>query len=164
MPDDINDLQFVRTFDFALIPRTLLEQVKEIDSEEIDRIYTFGPMFASNPLTLLYALVDAGYKIKGVLWAEIDVIDAIIFIRLLSVNKEYQSQNGQLLNKAKDWLFNLKTGPKLKKEIHFLTTRPGAFEKIGVRRSKRIRMEITNENSQSHTKRDNTSDTSKPTK
>jgi len=138
----IKDLKFVRTFGFDLIPRYLFEQVKEIDEATIDRIYKFGPLIGASPLTLLYVLVDEVNKIKGVLWAEVNLIDAIIFIRLLSVDKQYQSLDGQLLTKAKDFLFNLKTGPELKKEIHFLSTRPRAFEKVGAQRCKRVRMEI----------------------
>ena len=141
-----DELEFVRTFDFRHIPRTLFEQIKEMDKAMIDRIYKFGPLFAESPLTLLYVLVDVDYKIKGVLWAEVNIIDAVIFIRLLSVDKEYQSQNGELLNKAKEFLFNLDTGPDLKKEIRFLTTHPSAFEEVGAKRSKQIRMEINNEN------------------
>jgi len=142
---DINDLKFIRTFDFRYIPRPLFEQVKEMDAAMIDRVYKFSPLIGASPLTLLYVLIDEVNKIKGVLWAEVDLIDAIIFIRLLSVDREYQSLNGQILNKAKDFLFNLPTGSELKKEIHFLTTRPDAFEKIGARRTERIRMELTNE-------------------
>jgi len=103
---DLNDLKFVRTFDFRHIPRYLFEQVEETDSAMIDRIYRFGSDFAVSPLTLLYVLVDVDYRIKGVLWAEIDLIDAIIFIRLLSIDKEYQSLDSKLLNKVKDFLLN----------------------------------------------------------
>lgn len=152
MPD-IDELKFVRTFGFTYpyghIPRELFEQIKEMDAARIDRIYKLGALIGGNPLTLLYVLVDEVNEIKGVLWAEINPIDAIIFIRLLSVDREYQKLNGglrksrsELLNKVKDFLFSLETGPELKKEIHFLTMRPGAFEKVGVKRSKRIRMEI----------------------
>lgn len=141
-----NELEFVRTFDFRHIPRALFEQAKEMDKATIDRIYKFGALFTGSPLTLLYVLVDVSYKIKGVLWAEVNIIDAIIFIRLLSVDKEYQSQNGELLNKVKEFLFNLDTGPELKKEIQFQTTHPAAFEEVGAKRSKQIRMEINNEN------------------
>ena len=111
-----------------------------MDAAMIDRVYGFGPLITGTPLTLLYVLVDQVYKIKGVLWAEIDLVDSIIFVRLLSVDKEYQSLNGELLNKVKDFLFHLPTGPELKKEIHFLTSHPDDFEKLGAKRTKRIRM------------------------
>lgn len=158
----LDELKFVRTFDFRYIPRALFEQIKEMDDAMINRVYRLGPLIGASPTTLLYVLIDEVNVIKGVLWAEIDLIEAIIFVRLLSVDKEYQSSNGQLLNKAKDFLFNLEMGPELKKEIHFLTMRPGAFEKTGAKPSKRIRMELTNEqDNQDKTKRDNTSDTTK---
>jgi hypothetical protein len=123
----------------------LFEQIKELDDATIDRIYQVGDLFAVSPTTLLYILINELYQIKGVLWAEINLIDAIIFIRLLAVDKEYQSTNGDLMNKVKDFLFGLDTGPALKKEIHFLTTHPKAYQRQGVKRSKRIRMEITDE-------------------
>jgi len=138
------ELKFVRMFDFRCIPRGLFEQTKELEDDEIDRIYTFGSTFVASPLTLLYVLIDSTNIIKGVLWAEINLINAVIFIRFFSVYKEYQSSKGELLNKAKDFLFGLKMGSGLKKEIHFLTTRPQAYKKIGARRSKNVRMEIDN--------------------
>jgi len=141
---NVKDLTFIRTFDFRYIPRALFEQVEETDTAMIDRIYGFGSLFGGSPFTLLYVLIDQINKIKGVLWAEIDPIDAIIFVRLLSLDKEYQSPSGQILNKAKDFLLNLPTGPELKKEIHFFTTRPDAYKKVGAKRSKRIIMECKN--------------------
>jgi len=89
------DLKFKRIFDFALVPRYLLEQVREIDKDMINRIYQFGPLITGNPLTLLYVLVDVDYKIKGVLWANINVVEAIIYVHLLSVDRQYQ--NGEAL-------------------------------------------------------------------
>lgn len=165
MPE-LDELKFVRTFDFALIPRTLFEQVKEMDAAMIDRVYRFGPLIGGNPLTLLYVLIDQVNKIKGVLWSEINIIEAIIYVRLLSVDKEYQSPNGELLNKAIEFLFSLPTGPELKKEIWFEAMRPGAYEKIGARRAKRIKMEIrenefNEKNSKNSSQRHNTPDTSK---
>lgn len=150
---NIDDLKFVRTYGFTYpyghIPRELFEQEKEMDKDAIDRIYKFGDLFAKSPLTLLYVMIDDANAIKGVLWANIDIIEAIIFIKFLSVDPEYQSVDGRLLNKVKDFLFGLKTGPALKKEIHFLTTRPVAFEEVGCKRSEKILMEITNANMES---------------
>ena len=162
---ELDDLEFVRTFDFRHIPRELFEQIEEMDPAMIDRLYTFGGQFSASPLTLLYVLVDVDYKIKGVLWANIDIIEGMFFIRLLSLNKEYQSLDGQFLSKIKDFLFNLETGPALKKKIQFLTSKPKAYEKAGCQRSKQILMEIDNgKNNKDRTKRDNTSDPAKPVK
>ena len=143
MPD-IDDLQFVRTYDFRYIPRELFEQTKEADADTIDRIYKFGDSIAASPLTLLYVMINKVNKIKGVLWATIDVVDAIIFIKALSVDKEYQLSCGRTLEKVKEFMFGLNTGPELKKEIHFLATKPNAYEKTGAICSNRILMEITN--------------------
>lgn len=170
---NINELEFVRTFDFRHIPRYLFEQVEELDSVEIDRIYNFGAMFASSPLTLLYVLVDMDYKIKGVLWAAIDIIEAIIFIRVLSLDKEYQSPTNGILLKVGDFLVNLKTGPELKKEIHFLTLHSDIsteHKAIGLKRSKRTLMEWKDnrepngKNNKNSTKRDSTPAINKPIK
>jgi len=102
---DIDDLKFIQTFDFRHVPQYLFEQSKDFDDDTIDRIYTF---FKPNMTTLLYVLVDEGYKIKGVLWASISIFEAVICIKFLSVDKEYQTMDGRLLNKVKDFLFGLK--------------------------------------------------------
>ena len=141
------ELEFVRMSDFHCIPRELFEQAKEMDAATIDRVYKFGPLIAKSPLTLLYVLVDEVHKIKGVLWGNIDVIEAIIFIRFLSVDKEYQSPSSIILERVKNFLFNLKLGSELKKEIHFFTSIKGVpsdYKKMGAKRSKRILLEMTN--------------------
>ncbi len=144
MPFD--DLEFVRTFDFRYIPRELFEKSREMDSEMIDRVYKYGPIIAKSPLTLLYVLIDEMYKIKGVLWASIDLIDAVIFVKFLSVDKEYQTPDSNILEKVRDFLFSLELGPELKKEIHLCTYTEGVtsdLEKMGAKRSKRTLLEIT---------------------
>lgn len=158
-----SDLKFVRTYDFRHIPRYLCDQTKELDKETVDRLYRFGGTMFRSPVTLLYVLLDEVHVIKGVLWAEVSIIDAAIYVYLLSVDKEYQS-NGQLIREAADFLLNLETGPEIKKEIRFQTIHPDAYEKAGVKRSKRILMEITDgTNDQNNQKRDNASDTDEST-
>lgn len=153
----LDDLKFVRTYEFTYIPHYLFEQTKEMDSETIKRVYAFNSFLANSPTTLLYVMLTELHEIKGVLWVEIDIVEAKFFIRLLSVDKEYQSIDGQLMNKVKDFLFSLDTGPALKKELQFLTIHPHAYEKVGVTQSKRVLMEITDDTN--NTKRDNGSDT-----
>lgn len=172
MPN-LDELEFVRTFDFRHIPRYLFEQVEELDSAMVDRIYELGSIFTTSPLTLLYVLVDVDYKIKGVLWAAIDIIEAVFFIKVLSLDKEYQSPTNKILLKVRDFLMNLKTGPKLKKEIHFLTLHSdisSEHKAIGLKRSKRILLEwrdneeLNRTNNKSGTKWHSTPDTNKPIK
>jgi len=160
-----DDLKFVRVYTFSFVPRYLLEQVEEMDKEMINRVYKFGSTFANSPLTLLYVLVDEDYKIKGVLWARIDVIEAIIYVYLFSVDKEYQSADSLPLKKAMDFIFNLPLGPLLKKHIRFLTSQPKAYERIGVKRAKMIMMEIDYGTYDKNNKeRGNSPDTPKSTK
>ena len=154
---NIDDLRFVRTYEFTYIPQYLFEQTKEMDSETIKRVYAFNSFLVNSPTTLLYVMLTDLHEIKGILWVEIDIVEAKFFIRLLSVDKEYQSIDGQLMNKVKDFLFGLDTGPALKKEIQFLTIHPQAYEKVGVTRSKRILMEISHDTN--NTERDNESGT-----
>ncbi len=154
---NIDDLRFVRTYEFTYIPQYLFEQTKEMDSETIKRVYAFNSFLVNSPTTLLYVMLTDLHEIKGILWVEIDIVEAKFFIRLLSVDKEYQSIDGQLMNKVKDFLFSLDTGPALKKEIQFLTIHPQAYEKVGVTRSKRILMEISHDTN--NTERDNESGT-----
>lgn len=167
---DIKDLKFSRIYSFERIPQYLFEQTKELDAATIARIYQFGPLFAGSPTTLLYVLIDELHRIKGVLWAQVDILEAVTFVKLLSVEKGYQSTNGALMKKATDFLFGREKGPDLKNEIHFVTAHPKAYEKSGMKRSKRIRMEITNESitdaskdNQNKKKRDSTPDTTEPT-
>jgi len=172
---DIDNLQFVRIYNFCLIPRSLFESAKDMDAAKIDRIYRFGQLFTTSPLTLLYVLIDISNKIKGVLWADIDAIDAIIFVKFFALDKEYQTPvpmlRSRILEKTRDFLFSLPTGPDLKKEIHFLTLNPGVpseYEKLGIRRSKHILLEVTNEingqDNHGNPKRHDVSNADKPVK
>lgn len=170
MPD-IKDLKFSkRMYSFERIPKYLFEQVEGLDKATIDRIYQNGPLFATSPTTIIRVLLDELHVIKGVLWANFDIIENIFFIKLLTVDKEYQSPNGKLMNKAKDFLFGLGDDPDIRKEICFLTTHPKAYQRAGAKRSKRIRMEITNESNtdaskdnQNNKKRDTAPSTIEPT-
>lgn len=154
MPD-LDDLRFIRTFTFEHIPPKLFERTGELSTEEIDRIYQLGSAIGASPLTLLYVLIDEVNVIHGVLWGHINIIEATIYVRYYAVDPEYEGENGTLvvagLRKARDFLFNLPTGPALKKVIHFTTTRPGAWEAAGCKRSKRTLMEITNKTDRDRT-------------
>lgn len=172
MPE-IKDLTFSRLYTFTHIPRYLFEQVKELDAEMIERIYQFGHLFAASPTTFLYVLIDDVNVIHGVLWATVDIIEAIIFVKLFSVDSEYQTNRGELLKTGVDFLMDQVTGGAIKKEIRFVTTKPKAYEKIGAVRSKQILMEIKNEltnnkpdsrtDDKDNPKRGNTTDTDEPT-
>jgi len=155
------ELKFLRIVDpnaFESIPRYLLEQIKGYDDEKINRLYQYAPSILTiigmdngqfvrmpNPLVHIAILIDDKHIIKGFFWFQFDPIDKVTFIQEYSVDPEYQSMNGDLLNKAKDYLMSLPIGDEYKKTIRWATTRPHAFEKQGHKRSEKVLMEIDNE-------------------
>lgn len=143
-----SDLKFVRLTEpeqFGLIPRYLFEQV-EGGEFKIDRLYQFGPLLLSSPLTFLYILADKEQlkkgiaTPKGILWAEVNPFYESLNAHIFSIDKEYQC-NGAM----KDVIEKLKeiyTQEKLTGKITSETTRSKAVEKAGWRISNRINMEI----------------------
>lgn len=162
-----NELKFVRVIDpnvFMLIPRYLFEQIKEFDKESIDNLYRFGSSIVTvsiqgpngeiirmpNEFVHIIVMADNEGIMKGFVWAEIDAIERHIFVQAISVDKKYQSQNGEIENKITDYLFKLTERRELKnlnirKKIVMATIHEKAFEKYGWKRCKRILMEKENE-------------------
>ena len=146
-----DDLTFVRTQDFNLIPAYLFTQFREIKYDPKD-LYFWGSAAANNPLTLLYVAVNEKHKIKGFLWATLDVLERIVHVKALSIDKDYQE--GDITTKAVKVLedeieaANARSNEKtqIKKIIKFHTTRPKAFQKKieagGWKVSKQAIMEI----------------------
>lgn len=130
------DLQFIRVTEpsvFKLIDRSLFEQIKD-DPFNIDRIYELAPILVKNPNMMIYGLAE-NFKVRGVLWANIDVLTDTVKVFVLSVEKEYQFDDA--IAKTVEFI---KTWGDMK--IEFVTTRPKAFEKAGMKRSKKIIMEV----------------------
>jgi hypothetical protein len=148
---NVEELKFVRTKDFNLIPVYLFNQFKDLKCDPKD-LYLWGAQAAGNPLTLLYVAVNDKHKIKGFMWAHLDLLERIVHIRALTVDKDYQG--GSILDKAKLVLeeeikqYNLKADDdnQIKNKIKFYTTRPKSFEKEADKRgwkiSKQAIMEI----------------------
>ena len=138
MPD-INDLRFIRIYDFHLIPEHLLKQVRDLGYPP-ERLYMLGEAIMKNPFALLYALADQEHKIQGVLWATINPLDEIMYVQLLSMDRSFQNR-GQAITVTIENLEKIRENMNLN-GIRWLTTRPRAFEKHGFKRSKRILMEV----------------------
>ncbi len=142
----LKDLKFNRCFDFNDIPRDLFEQLKDRSSDEIDRIYKYGFIFATSPFTLLYTLVDKDNNVQGVLWASINIVEAVLFVVTLSVYKEYQSFDGNTLMKVMDFLRNLSIKEDIRpQKICFFSKHSDIssdHEKIHLKHSDKILMEI----------------------
>ena len=138
-PRQIGELKFIRIYDFHLIPRDLIEQIKDRDYPS-DRLYAIGEYITKNPCTLLYALADPEHKIKGILWATVSLLDERMYVNLLSIAKEYQN-HGQALKVVHENLEKIQTNLKLK-GIRWITTRPHAFERQGFKRAQSVMMEV----------------------
>ncbi len=145
---ELTFIRFTEPNAFRAIPRELFEQVKDYEFN-LKRLLHFGSFVIQNPLTYLFVLTDVGQKIKGILWSRVDCIDELFEVYLLSVDPEYQ--DGDALNETLKFIRKVrdeerpklkKIGIELKDKIVWLTTRPGAFKKIGAKRAKRIILEI----------------------
>ena len=146
-----SDLKFVRLTQpeqFSLVPRYLFEQIKGSDFK-IDRLYQFGPMLLASPLTFFYILaekeqLEKGYApAKGILWVEVNPFNDDIHVHVFSIDKEYQN-NGAMAEGIKK-VGEIRDIEQLNGKIVTTTTRPKAFEKAGLKKSKRIFMELSYE-------------------
>ena len=140
-----SDLKFVRLTEpeqFSLIPRYLFEQVKGFDFK-IERLYQFGPILLASPLTFLYALADKESSlIKGILWAEVNPFNEDVNAHTFSIDKEYQNRNGDAMREGIKKIEEIRDMENLTGKIVTSTIRPKAFEKAGLKKSKRVIMEL----------------------
>jgi len=118
--------------DVNLIPRSLVEQIKDREFE-VDRFYEFGTVIAKNPLTILAVFANKENLVKGFLFGNISPLDLWLHINILSIDKKYQGKG--IINEATNILKSLVKEHNLK-GIKMSTTRPGAFKKEGYTRSK----------------------------
>lgn len=123
---------------FRRIPKELFEQVKDIEFN-IDLLYKVPSRFISNVNTRFYVLTDDEDKIKGILWAYINLLTESIDVHILSIDKEFQFNNAieKTLEFIKSW-----QGKDEKLKIQIITSRPHAYEKAGFVKSERVLLEI----------------------
>ncbi len=146
---NFSDLKFVRINSpgtspeiidmvFRRIPRELFEQVKDVEFN-IDLLYKSPSGFLNKANTMFYVLTDNEDKIKGVLWAYINILTEKIQVNILSIDKEYQFSDAleKTLEFVRSW-----QGKDENLKIQIITTRPHAYEKAGLVKSKQILMEI----------------------
>lgn len=121
------ELRFIRANDLRMIPRYLLEQVKDREWQ-VDEVYAAWPLF-DNQLNLLYALADQDYQVRGVLWLSIIPLQRLLFINLLSLDRGWQGK-GFMRRQFHPFMRKLKEqlGLKFYKGI---TSRPRAFGRLG---------------------------------
>jgi len=136
----------VRVFDFNLIPQDLLLQLKgdeflNYNEKDLERLYLYGQIVAQDKLTQIYALVDEGKKIRGVLWLSIDPITLWMYITLLVIDKSFQNYKE---NVKAIYEFCKKIKQRLGlRGLRALTKTPKAFCKMfGAKRSKLTLVEV----------------------
>lgn len=136
---DIWNLRTTRIYNLNVIPRQFFTQAKDL-RWNIDRLYALSDHICSNPANLIYVMYDEGNVIRGVLWAQINVLNENLYVILLSVDPEYQGPNGPAIEAARFFLDKIRQEANLKK-IMWTTTRPRAYERHGLKRSKTVVME-----------------------
>lgn len=149
-----SDLRFVRITGspdivdmmFRQIPKELFEQIKDVNFN-IDLLYQCPANFISGVNTRFYILVDENDKIKGILWAYINILTETIQVHILSIDKEYQRKSmfddsdalKETVNFIRSW-----QGKNENLKITGITSRPHACRKNGWKNSKYVLMEISN--------------------
>ena len=126
------DLEFVRVTQpllFHNIPKYLFEQVKD-RSFDINRLYRLSERLLLDPTNLFYVLIDEEKQIKGIFWANANVIDNSIDVSLLSIDKEYQFGSA-----IKETLKFIDTFQK-DATIRILTSRIAKYRDAGFKKTK----------------------------
>lgn len=123
---------------FRRIPRELFEQVKDVEFN-IDLLYQAPSRFISNVNTRFYVLTDNEDKIKGILWAYLNILTEKIQINIFSIEKEYQFDNA--LEKTLEFIRSWQS-EKENLKIEIITTEPQTYEKLGWKSSGQIILEI----------------------
>jgi len=138
-PLSCDALSFVRTYDFRLIPRRLLDQVKG-SSFDYDALMEHGAGICMHENQLLYVMVDEDNIIHGILWAEYSPINNWVYVNTLSVDPEYQ--DGRVIERSIEHLRDELKESITNSRIVMGTTRPDAYEKQGFKKMNTSLMEI----------------------
>ena len=149
-----SDLRFVRITGapdivdmmFRQIPKELFEQIRDINFN-IDLLYQCPSRFIGGVNTRFYVLIDKNDKIKGILWAYINILTETTQVNILSIDKEYQQKSNiddsdalkETVKFIRSW-----QGENENLKITGITTRPHACQKNGWVKSKHVLMEISN--------------------
>ena len=114
---------------FHNIPRYLFEQVKD-RSFDIDRLYRLSETLLSNPTILFYVLIDDENQIKGVFWANANILSNCIDVIVFSIDKEYQF--GEAMKETLKFIATFQKDAT----VRVLESRTKALEEIGFKKTK----------------------------
>lgn len=129
-------MKFIRIFDINLLPKYLVEQVKDLDSERFYSVFENLVNFSNDFIELI---VNEQNIIIGFVWYVVDLIDFSLHVNTVSLRKDYQG-NGKVLKIFIEKLRNDIKGTKLKK-ITWCTDRPAFYERMGFKRSNQVLLE-----------------------
>lgn len=146
---EFSDLKFVRlsisrpedvggaVMLFNSIPRELFEQVKDVDFD-IEKVFQLSSKILANPTILFYILIDSEDKIKGIFWAEANILSGSIDVFILSIDKEYQFGDA-----IKETLKFIQDEIQENAKVRMITTRVAKYENTGFKEIGTL-MEIQN--------------------
>lgn len=123
-----------------MIPKDLWEQVQGREWEVDDLLKLVNSNnYGKSKACYLYALLDKDLSIAGVLWIHQDFLERSLTVQVLSVKKGFQFH--KVIRDMIDFMRQLKDTTGMKK-VRWRTTRPKAFEKYGLVRTKSVLMEL----------------------
>jgi len=131
----LQSLEFIKLKIPNLIPIDLIESVKGRTFTP-QQFITYQEAQIDNPANFLYVLVDPQKKIKGYLWAELNILDHSLFINTFSIDKDYWG-NGTAMKKAIDFVAHLKEKTKAPL-VFWISTNEKFFVKHGFKKSKNV--------------------------
>lgn len=147
MSDNIEDLRWIRVFTPFVIPRYLVEQIRDKDYT-VDDFYKYleigclryteeGPTL--DPFFHVYALVSKDNVTKGFLWFTIDPLSKDLCIQVYSVDKEYWN-HGKAVKVLAEHVKDIVKKASLNK-VYWITRYPKHSERYGFKKSDSILME-----------------------
>jgi len=151
MSSNIDELRWVRAFTPDIIPKYLVEQVRDRDYS-VEDFYKYqqlncmtkeGDSPKLNPLNNLWVLVNPENEVKGFLWFVIDTLGKDIVINTFSMDKEYWG-GGKAVKKAAEYVKEFLKKLQFNK-VYWITNYPKHSERHGFKRSKSILMEYSEE-------------------
>lgn len=151
MSDEFDKLRWIRVFTPDLIPRYLVEQIKdrEYTTESFYKFHEANCMVNTehgrilNPLNHLYVIADEEKKIKGYLWFVIDPMTSDLVINTFSIDKKYWYK-GKAVQFLVEHVKKLLKELKLNK-VFWVTKHPKHSERYGFKRSRHVLMEYQQE-------------------
>jgi hypothetical protein len=130
MANRFENISFVPIRDALLVPRDLLEQIKDLPFD-IEDFYKFFGFYAESPLNFFWIVMDRENTTEpriGIMWASVDPIPQSLSVHIVSLRKVYQG-TGLFKEKIAPFFTDMKKKMKLKRGF-WITSRPKAFSRM----------------------------------